>query len=163
MPKYIISRESLPPIDAENLDYQVRFRLISENRNRNSSWSPIYSIKTNFSYVIGNIDIRKSSARMEVTWDTVSLEKNGVNIGRLSQYDIWLNWYKHSIGVGDWIYQERISTTNLTAIIPSTFYINGVNQNVAPDRFLIEVYDKGNPITRDFTGLRLYNPPAHSL
>lgn len=163
MPKYIINRESLPPINPETLEYQIRFRLISENRNRISSWSPIYSAKPNYSYITGNIDITKTSGRISVTWDAVSLEKGGINIGRLSQYDIWLNWYKNSIGIGDWIYQERVSTTNLITIIPSTFYINGVDQLTAPDRVLIEVYDRGNPITRDFTGLRLYNPPAHSI
>lgn len=163
MAKYVISKDDLPAIDAETLEYQIRFRLISENRNRISSWSPIYSAKPNFSYVTGNIDIIKTSGRISVTWDAVSLEKNNVNVGRLAQYDIWLNWYKNSIGVGDWIYQERVSTTNLITIIPSTFYINGVDQSVAPDRVLVEVYDRGNPITRDFTGLRLYNPPAHSI
>jgi hypothetical protein len=39
----IISQETLPGVDAQNKHY-VRYRIISEDKNRVSEWSPIYNI-----------------------------------------------------------------------------------------------------------------------
>lgn len=163
MAKYVIKKEDLPPISAESPSYAVRFRLVTENRNRFSSWSPIYNIFPNFVYQTGSIDASKSGGQVSVVWSPVSILKNGIEVGKLTEYDIWVNWYKHSNASGDWIYQQRVLGTNTNLLIPSTYYSNGVNQNVAPDRLLIEIYAKGNPITRDFSDLRLYNPPAINI
>ena len=38
-----ISKSSLPPIDHDTLKYNTRYRVISEDRNRTSHWSPIYN------------------------------------------------------------------------------------------------------------------------
>jgi hypothetical protein len=40
--KAIIQKESLPPIDSESAGYVVRYRIISEDKNRTSHWSPIF-------------------------------------------------------------------------------------------------------------------------
>ena len=41
--KLRILKSSLPPIDHDTLKYNLRYRLISDDRNRNSHWSPIYN------------------------------------------------------------------------------------------------------------------------
>jgi hypothetical protein len=38
-----ILKSSLPPIDFDTLTYNTRYRIISEDRNRTSHWSPIYN------------------------------------------------------------------------------------------------------------------------
>lgn len=38
-----ILKSSLPPIDHDTLKYNTRYRVISEDRNRTSHWSPIYN------------------------------------------------------------------------------------------------------------------------
>jgi hypothetical protein len=38
-----ILKSALPPIDYETLKYNTRYRVISEDRNRTSHWSPIYN------------------------------------------------------------------------------------------------------------------------
>jgi hypothetical protein len=40
--KAIIQKESLPPIDSESAGYVVRYRIISEDKNRTSHWSPTF-------------------------------------------------------------------------------------------------------------------------
>ena len=40
--KAIIQKESLPPIDSESAGYVVRYRIISEDKNRTSNWSPVF-------------------------------------------------------------------------------------------------------------------------
>ena len=38
-----ILKSSLPPIDFDTLKYNTRYRIISEDKNRTSHWSPIYN------------------------------------------------------------------------------------------------------------------------
>lgn len=38
-----ILKSALPPIDYDTLKYNTRYRVISEDRNRTSHWSPIYN------------------------------------------------------------------------------------------------------------------------
>ena len=38
-----ILKSSLPPIDSDTLKYNTRYRVISEDKNRTSHWSPIYN------------------------------------------------------------------------------------------------------------------------
>jgi hypothetical protein len=42
-----ILKSALPPIDSETLKYNTRYRVISEDRNRTSHWSPIYNSNGN--------------------------------------------------------------------------------------------------------------------
>jgi hypothetical protein len=41
--KLRISKFSLPPVDHDTEKYNLRYRVISEDRNRTSHWSPIYN------------------------------------------------------------------------------------------------------------------------
>ena len=38
-----ILKSALPPIDSDTLKYNTRYRVISEDKNRTSHWSPIYN------------------------------------------------------------------------------------------------------------------------
>ena len=40
--KAIIPKNELPPIDADSGSYVVRYRIISEDKNRTSHWSPTF-------------------------------------------------------------------------------------------------------------------------
>ena len=42
--KVIIPKSDLPSIDGTNFSYNVRYRLVSEDKNRTSHWSRIYNI-----------------------------------------------------------------------------------------------------------------------
>ena len=46
-----ILRSSLPPVDFDTLKYNTRYRIISEDKNRTSHWSPIYN--SNGATVVG--------------------------------------------------------------------------------------------------------------
>lgn len=160
MPTTTIDKYTLPAINAESGTYFVRYRIVSENQNNFSYWSPIYEVDPEFTYLSGNFTHSVVSDQVSIIWDPASIIKDSQNIGEIREYDIWLNWYKNSIGIGDWNYKERVEGSSSSFNVPSTYYINGVNQNIKPDRLLVEVYIKGTPITRDFTVLRVYNPTA---
>jgi hypothetical protein len=46
-----ILKSSLPPVDHDTEKYNIRYRIISEDRNRTSHWSPIYN--SNGATVVG--------------------------------------------------------------------------------------------------------------
>ena len=41
--KVRIPKSSLPPVDTDTLGYNLRYRIISEDKNRTSHWSPVYN------------------------------------------------------------------------------------------------------------------------
>jgi hypothetical protein len=41
--KITVKKTSLPPVDYDSQKYNIRYRVISEDKNRSSHWSPIYN------------------------------------------------------------------------------------------------------------------------
>ena len=159
--KIKITQDSLPTINSITEKYDVRYRVVSEDKNRTSHWSPIINIDPQYIYVPGNITI-VSSGITTVAWDTVTIKIGATTIRQAKDYDVWVKWSKAG-GVGDWNYVQRISGNSISLVHPTTFYINGVNQAQAPNRVTVEIYLKGEPITRDTTNLRVYNPAIHTI
>ena len=159
--KAIVPKESLPPVDSETAGYVVRYRIISEDKNRLSHWSPIIPLDPQYTYVSGNINI-VSSGITTIAWDPVTIKIGTTIIRQAKDYDVWVKWSK-AAGNGDWNYVQRISGNSINLVHPSTFYINGINQSEAPNRITVEVYLKGEPITRDSVSLLMYNPAMHTI
>ena len=66
--KAIVPKESLPPVDSETEGYVVRYRIISEDKNRTSHWSPTFvtnAVPTET--VSGALSI--TSSIITVVWD----------------------------------------------------------------------------------------------
>jgi hypothetical protein len=162
MKRVVIPKESIPDINSLTDSYAVRFRLITEDGNKLSYWSPIFFVSPDFEYVSGEIDIAKVSNHVNIIWDAVRIEKNGVFVDQAREYDIWLRWSKNN-DQGDFIYKERVQGTSTSFIIPSTYFINEVNQETAPNRLTIEIFLTASPISRTNTSLRVYNPPMETI
>jgi hypothetical protein len=160
--RILISKDKLPELNSLTESYAVRFRLITEDRNKLSYWSPIFSVDPGFVYIPGEIDIAKNGQQINVVWDSVSIEKEGNFVGQVQQYDIWLRWSKNDEN-GDWVYKERVQTTSTSFIIPSTFFFEGVDQEEAPNRITIEIFLKASPITRTNNNLLVYSPPIQTI
>lgn len=159
--KIKITQDSLPTINSITEKYDVRYRIISEDKNRVSHWSPIINIDPQYIYVPGNITI-VSSGITTVVWDPITIKIGTTTIRQAKDYDVWVKWSR-AAGLGDWNYVQRISGNSISLVHPATFYINGVNQAQAPNRITVEIYLKGEPITRDTTNLRVYNPAMHTI
>jgi hypothetical protein len=159
--KIKIEQDNLPTINSATEKYDIRYRIVSEDRNRLSHWSPIISIDPAYIYVSGNISI-VSSGITTVAWDTVTIKIGTQVIRQAKDYDVWVKWSK-AAGNGDWNYAQRISGNSISLVHPSTFFINGVDQASAPNRVTVEVYLKGEPISRSSTNLLVYNPAMHTI
>jgi hypothetical protein len=159
--KIKINQDSLPTINSITGKYDVRYRIISEDKNRTSHWSPIINIDPQYIYVPGNINI-VSSGITTIAWDAVTIKIGTQIIGQAKEYDVWVKWSK-AAGNGDWKYIPRVFNNSISLVHPPTFYINGVDQASAPNRVTVEIYLKGEPITRDSTSLLVYSPAMHTI
>jgi hypothetical protein len=157
-----VLKESLPPVSSITGEYSVRYRIISEDKNRTSSWSSVYSVDPNYTYVPGKINVSSSSGVVRVAWDAVTIKIGQNTIRQAKDYDIFVKWSKAD-GIGDWKYVERITTNSTSFVVPDTFFINGVDQSFTPNRVTVEVYLIGEPVSRDYTALRVYNPAIHTV
>jgi hypothetical protein len=154
--KVIVKQADLPPISSENRGYYVRYRLVSEDRNRISHWSPTYLMTPSYFFVPNNITSSKSGNVLNITWDPIPIywesESQENFIREVLQYDVWVRWHNDTT-YGDWSYIERISGNNAGLIKPSTVLIAGVPTELSVNMADIEVYVRGEPIQRFDTSI----------
>lgn len=154
--KVNILNADLPIINAKINGYAVRYRIVSEDKNRVSHWSPIHYLDANYTYVPGQISLSKSGDSVSAIWDKVEIKKGDNSIGKIRDYEIWIKWGKS--GQGDWVYDGKAQTNNFFSIIPETYYVDGVDQEERPNQFSIEIFLESIPVSRENTSLRMYNP-----
>lgn len=149
--KFKVPVTDMPPISSITEGYDLRYRIISSDKNRTSHWSPVYLIEPVYTFDPGVIHFNKAGDIASIVWDAVTINKvDGINtyfIKKESQYDFWVRWDRGG-GDGDWLYKERLSTTSLSIPVPSTYTIDGVVQLSPPNRMSVEVYLPGYPIER---------------
>jgi hypothetical protein len=159
--KSILSVAELPAINPILEGYEVRYRIVSEDKNRTSHWSPSYLIKPDFNYVVGDIICNVSGGVATVAWNDVDIYKGTQYINTATEFDVWVKWDRNDNG--DWEYRNRIANTSILLLVPSEYKINGVVQAQTPNKLTVEVYLKGEPITRDTAFLRVYNPAHYNV
>jgi hypothetical protein len=159
--KIRILQKDLPAINADTEGYSFRYRVVSDDRNRSSHWSPIVTLSTDYTYTSGSISFNKNGSIAQQAWDSVTISKNGNVIRQAHEYDIWVKWDRND--GGDWIYKQRIDGTNISFPIPSTYTIGGVVQGSAPNKLTTEVYLKGDPISRNSSFLLVYTDGPHTI
>ena len=160
MPKIIIPKNNFTEMDIYTQKYNVRYRIITENQNNLSYWSPIFQVDPEIIFWRGTIEIpgymylqKLGSSFVTATWDSVAMYKEVdgslTNIGELSSYDLWIKWTQNGdANPSDWIYKERISSTSVNINIPSAYIdANGITRS-SPKHMYAEVYRPGRPITR---------------
>jgi hypothetical protein len=152
--KIVIPQSDLPPIRVDDEGYVFRYRIISDDKNRRSHWSPIKVIKPEYTFVSEDIYHDKAGQISTIVWTPVIIKKGTKTITQASEYDVWVRWDKNN--GGDWIYSSQINGTSLSLITPSTYTINDVDQAEVPNKLSVEVYLKGSPITRSSSLLRVY-------
>lgn len=112
--KVIINKASMPPLNGDIENYIVRYRIISEDRNRASHWSPQFYVSTNPPKVedLSNIEITKVGQSIVVTWQ---LEDDA----EIPQTDVFVAWGDDMAGVGLYEYYATVSSTSIAIPIPS--------------------------------------------
>lgn len=151
-----IFNDDLPIINAKINGYAVRYRIVSEDKNRVSHWSPVHYLDAGYTYVPGqDPEVVKNGKALSIIWDKVQVEKNGNPIGKIRDYELWVKWGKG--GAGDWIYEGKSNVNSLSIMIPPTYLVNGEDQGEAPNQFSMEIYLESVPVSRDNEALLMYS------
>jgi hypothetical protein len=159
--KIRIRQSDISAINVNEEGYVLKYRVVSEDKNRTSQWSPISIIQPGYTYVGGDISFNKSGQVATLAWDSVSIQLGGNEVRKASEFDIWLKWDRND--GGDWLYKQRIDGGNISFPIPNTYTINGVVQGSAPNKLSVEIYLKGTPITRNSSFLLVYEDGPHTV
>lgn len=135
MPKTSISAKNLPAPNGYTESYSVRFRIITDNQNNFSSWSPIYEIPVSASYTVGEAEVNHNSGIVSVSWSPVE---------NVYKYDVWVAW-DNGTNPNTWIYYERTTTTSFFASVPS-----------GENKFSVRIYSQVNPTIEQFSNFLVY-------
>lgn len=160
MPKLTIGKENFQDVDAYTGKVYLRYRIVSEDRNRSSYYSPIFEIDPPVYYVQGLLEIpggiigTKNTGYVTLAWDSVSIYDNDTlsRLGELQSYDIWIQYGGNGMSnAGPWIYKERVFTTSISLVTPPTYgYIdsNGISQTATTRQIKVEIHRNVNPLIR---------------
>jgi hypothetical protein len=127
--KYRQQYSNLPPISAETQGYSVRYRILSEDKNRTSHWSPIYVLVPNYTYVSGTKEFSHNSNISNFTWDPVTVLKSNLSSNDITNKSLTDNIATlttsdaHYMNVGDWVTVEGVDV-----VFNGTYKISAVNE-----------------------------------
>jgi hypothetical protein len=160
MPRIVVPKQNFPEMDIYTQKYNVRYRIITENQNNFSYWSPIFEIDPEVVFERGTREIpgymyltKIGSSTVKATWDSVSIYKEVDGelkiIAELPHYDLWIKWAGNGgANPSEWIYKERIASTSVDINVPANYIDeNGVSQP-APKWMYVEIYRPGRPTIR---------------
>ena len=145
--KVIIKNDELPPVqfttvynnsllrdEVENLYYDFRYRVISEDRNRYSYWAPIIryimpDITTPFPYTATNrFSVSKPSGTdvINAVWSFPGEGDSPSDFERIyaktTDFDVWVRWNNNNttdlndLGWQPWEFQSTISSNNFSIL-----------------------------------------------
>ena len=140
--------ELLPPlkvVDNDTVGYYVRYRFVSEDRNRLSHWSPTYLLTPPYQFRrptgvpldgIKYFETNTGGSNKVVTlaWDTIDVYNNDVFIRKAIAYDVWHKWDD-----GPWVYEARVVNPSMTVVVPTP----------NPGTLSVEIYARSVDIKRD--------------
>lgn len=135
MPKIAISPQNLPAPNGYTESYTVRFRILSDNQNNFSYWSPIFEVPVSASYTSASAQVNYNSGIVSVAW---------LPVADVYKYDIWIAW-DNGANPSTWEYYERISTTSTNFAKPA-----------GKTKFSIRIYSQVNPTTVQFPNFLIY-------
>lgn len=106
--KVTIPRSSLPPVGPDN-NYLIRYRIVSEDKNRSSHWSQLYNLSApavDPEGVGGSVSINDNI--VIVTWNPVK------SAGEKESYDLFIN-----VDNTGWQLKESPSTHSAMFVKPT--------------------------------------------
>jgi uncharacterized protein (UPF0248 family) len=111
--KIIIPKSKLPGFFGENKTYILRYRFISEDKNRTSHWSPAYKIvaEDTPSEILNSMVVDTTNRIVNLAWEPQS---------NIEEYFIYIKWNN-----GNWQYYTKTTQTNYSIVYDATkTYIN---------------------------------------
>ncbi len=108
--KVVIKKEDLPAFNGAEQNYLVRYRIVSEDRNRTSHWSPYYELLI----PTMNTPSKQVACSVTVSSGVINMVWGHPVTGALQQYDIYIK-----TNIKDWSYLSSSSSTQLSSLVPA--------------------------------------------
>jgi hypothetical protein len=134
--KVTIEKKDLPPLSPDG-EYLIRYRVISEDKNRKSSWSPIYSLSALpfIEDVSGDLQISNTSLAITAIWGESSLN---------SLYDIFVSFGIYNVATttiawGNYVYSGSSASQSYSFLRPDAvtdvrvkIQLSGIEKTLSP-------------------------------
>ena len=104
--KVTILKSDLPSFNSIYNQYVVRYRIISEDKNKISHWSPQYKLTA------PSVATIEYSYSKDITNKLITFVWNPTT--DMHNFDVFIKWNDN-----DWTYTSTVSTTTYAAIIPN--------------------------------------------
>jgi hypothetical protein len=131
-----VLKEDLPAFNANNLGYFVRYRVVSNDKNRYSHWSPYYFLlKGEIQDVPCAVTVSGTSPKaVSLVWQHPKVSADSQEISIFKEYDIYL---KTSLSNDKWLYISSSSSTQFSTLLPSgiTWFMVAVQVPVYPKTY----------------------------
>jgi len=165
--KYRQSFANLPPISSTTEGYSLRYRIISEDRNRVSHWSPVYLVIPDYTYVPGDIQFNSSNQIANITWDPVIVLKDTSTVTDITNKQLTNDLATltttdaHYMAVDDWVTVEGVDSTfngtyKINAVTTNTFSYYKNNGNIVSTPVSPAGTYKTNSLIRNATGYDIW-------
>jgi hypothetical protein len=103
--KVIVSKDSFPEFFGKTQQYILRYRVLSEDKNRNSHWSPKYKLtRSTFDSVTYSIVINSENRTATTVWTPPE---------GIKTFDVYIKFDDE-----DWQYSSTVGTNMYAVIIP---------------------------------------------
>lgn len=140
--KVRIPFSDLPPINSITEGYSVRYRILSEDKNRASHWSPVYLIQPDYTYISNNIEFNSGNQIANITWDPVIVLKNIKSVQDVTNKQLSTDIATlttssaHYMNVDDWVTINGVDsifngTYKISAVTTNTFSYYKNHENIA--------------------------------
>jgi hypothetical protein len=122
--KVRISSSDLPPFGAVEEGYTVRYRVVSEDRNRLSAWSPFYFLPKPNTLVLDQTFVNDP-----VYVSSVGVSRSQLNLvweqqadSNIRQYDVYLKFAseEQDIDTVPWTLAGSVTNTILSILVPAS-------------------------------------------
>ena len=166
--KAILEEPDLPPptlFKDNTFGYRLRYRIVTEDSNRFSHYSPIQTVIPNYRFerpynkTLADVLVISQGPYVNIVWDPISIKDrvSGNLIRKAIEYDIWLRWDKADGGT--WEFQERVEGTAQGFVIPEEYVLaNGTLVEQKPNHVSVEIYLRSSNPQRNNA-----NPSSHPL
>jgi len=134
MPKIVIPKSELPPLNGDTQSYFVRFRITTEDRNNSSYWSPIFQLSASVGYTPTSLTVNHNSGIVTAAW---------LPVADVNNYDIWIAW-DDGTNPATWSYYGRTSSTSIV-----------LAKQTGATKISVRIYQETQPI-EEFASFKIY-------
>jgi len=165
--KAILSEDQLPPLtvfDDGGFGYIVRYRIVSEDRNRFSAYSPNFYVRPNYVFerpgglALDAVGVIRQGPYVNVVWDPIFVKDrvSALEIKAESRYDLYVSWTQEE---EERLYlpAERFDGNIQGFIVPSSYTLsNGTTVDSEPTHLSVEIYVRSTNRSRGNSELLVY-------